>query len=71
MASQNKENWNNEELIMAKIILDIELPAEVTKQDLEHFLNYKFLGHAGTEEVLSKFNHEELAVNFFNIETNG
>ena len=55
---------------MAKVTLDIQLPAEVTKQDLEHFLNYKFLGHGGDENVLSKFKHEELDVNFFDIEIN-
>ncbi|MCG7545407.1 hypothetical protein MHM93_14595 [Pseudoalteromonas sp. MM17-2] len=55
---------------MAKVTIDINLPAGVTKEELEHFLNYKLLGHGGTDEVLSKFKYEELDVNYFDIEIN-
>ncbi len=55
---------------MAKIILDINLPQGVNEQELEHFLNYKLLGHGGTDEVLSKFKYEEIDVNYFDIEIN-
>gem|GEM_PF-6997159 len=57
-------------MVVAKVILDINLPEGVTEQELAHFLNYKLLGHGGTDEVLSKFKYEEIDVNYFDIEIN-
>jgi hypothetical protein len=57
--------------MVCKVILDIELPDNVTEKELEHFLAYKFLGHAIDGCILSKFKHEELDVNYFDIDRNG
>jgi hypothetical protein len=53
---------------MAKVTLSIMLPPEVSKKDLEHFLLFKFMGHGGDCEILSKFKHEELDVDDFEID---
>ncbi len=53
---------------MAKVTLSIIVPSGVSKSDLEHFLLFKFMGHGGAESILSKFKHEELDVDDFEID---
>lgn len=53
---------------MARVTLDINLQDGVQKEDLEKFLLYKFFGHSINDEVLSKFKHEELNVEDFEID---
>jgi len=38
--------------------------------ELEHFLLFKFMGHGGKAEILSKFDGEELNVDDFEISMN-
>lgn len=44
------------------IILTCNIPEGVTPEDLENFLAFKFMGHSVTDELLAKFEHEELDV---------
>lgn len=54
---------------MARVTLDINLQDGVKKEDLEKFLLFKFFGHGVNDETLSKFKHEELDVEDFEIDT--
>ena len=53
---------------MARVTLSVILPNGVSESDLEHFLLFKFMGHGGKDEILSKFKHEELNVDDFKID---
>ena len=53
---------------MARVILSVIIPAGVSEAELEHFLLFKFMGHGGDESILSKFDHEELSVDDFEID---
>ena len=53
---------------MARVTLDILLPDDVSKDDLESFLLFKFFGHSINDNKLSKFKHEELNVEDFEID---
>lgn len=55
---------------MARVTLEINLPDNVSEEELAHFLNFKFLGHGGDGDVLSKFQYEELDVEDYKIEMN-
>lgn len=52
---------------MAKVTLSVIVPIGVSESDLEHFLLFKFMGHGGKAEILSKFDGEELNVDDFEI----
>jgi len=45
-----------------EITLTCDIPKNVTPDDLEEFLNFKFMGHSITDDVLLKFVGEELDV---------
>jgi len=53
---------------MTIVRLDINVPENVTTEELEKFLSFKFLGHSVKDSVLSKFKHEELDVYSFVVE---
>jgi len=51
-----------------KITLTCDIPQGVTDSDLDKFLAFKFMGHSITDDVLSKFRHEDLDVDHILIE---
>ncbi|WP_156150904.1 MULTISPECIES: hypothetical protein [Pseudoalteromonas] len=53
---------------MAKIILNVDVPENVSAQELEEMALFKFMGHAIDSEVASKFKHEEFDVIDFEIQ---
>ena len=52
---------------MAKITLDVNVPDDVSGFELLQMVQYKFMGHSISGEVLSKFEHEEFDVEDFTI----
>ena len=50
-----------------KITLHCNIPVDVTKEELEKFLLFKFMGHAIDGYILDKFESEELDVEDFSI----
>lgn len=55
-------------MTIKEITLFCEIPDNVTPEDLEKFLDFKFMGHGIADDVLSKFKHEELDVDHILIE---
>ena len=52
-----------------KVILSVNVPDGVTNDELNQFLLFKYMGHCIRGDVLSKFDYEELDVNYFEVET--
>ncbi len=52
---------------MAKITLHVNVPVDVSVQELREMVLFKFLGHSIDSETASKFKHEEFDVEDFEI----
>jgi hypothetical protein len=52
---------------MAKVTLNVCLPEGVTTKDVEKLLLFTYFGHAIAQDVLEKFDNEQLDVQGFEI----
>ena len=52
---------------MMKLILDVDLPVNADKDDLEKMVLFMFFGHAINDDILAKFKHDELDVKDFKL----